>query len=617
MNTQNPKHFYQTELEFTDKKIQHLTKKLRRVSWARGISFVLGSVATYFVFSNFSTFEGVITLIVSLGILMFLVKQYLSLSKKRKYYRRIFIINQNELKALEFDFSNFADGSEFENSKHDFSFDLDIFGLNSIYQMINRASTRSGKHKVADYFGSLLKDKSKIKSIQKAVSELSNIPKWKQNFLANAMNANEEVERNNLNILKLTTHKTKHSIDIRDFKKNLITKNIFNKPIWKILLIILPLIAISTMFLVFLNVIPDSIFLIYSMIMLGVVGINMKHINSIHKKISKQSKVFKRYSVLLEGIENEDFTSPFLIELQNKLKLNNENSSTILRKFSKLLNALDNRLNFLFALLSNSLVLWDIQVVKRIETWQQKYSVRFDDWFDVIAEFEFLISLSVFNFNNPDYTFPVISDEFAFNAKDLGHPSIPHNQRVTSDFAITKDTKTFIITGANMAGKSTFLRTIGVNFILAQIGSVVCSKEMVFTPIRILTSIKITDSLTSNESYFYAELKRLKYIIEIVEANEEALIIIDEMLRGTNSDDKHKGSEGLLRKLTKRNVISFLATHDVELGKLENEFRNELRNYCFEAEIIDNELLFDYKLRKGISQNLNASFLMKKMKIIG
>lgn len=167
-----------------------------------------------------------------------------------------------------------------------------------------------------------------------------------------------------------------------------------------------------------------------------------------------------------------------------------------------------------------------------------------------------------------------------------------------------------------MAGKSTFIRTIGVNYILAQIGSVVCAKEMIFKPQNIITSIRITDNLASDQSYFYAELKRLKSIVDRLEENTDFLIIIDEMLRGTNSIDKHKGSEGIIRKLSQKNVVSFLATHDVQLGVLEDEFPEKIKNYCFEAEIINDDLIFDYKLRSGTSKNLNASYLMKKMKII-
>lgn len=613
---QNPLEFYKLQLKNTEEIIQKLRKKLILLSWARGISFLLGFGLTYFAFATFSATIGVFALVISLTLLMFFVKKYLQRHEEMKHYKRIALINENELKALDYDFSVFATGDEFVNPKHDFSFDLDLFGNNSLYQMINRSSTRFGKNKVAEYLNNLLKDKTRIENTQKAVAELCKIPEWQQVFLSNAVNASNEVEKNNFNLLRFSTKKTKHSIDVQNLKKVTGTENIFSKLIWKILLIVLPAISILLMLLAFIGIIPDSVFFVYSMIMLGVVGGKLKYLNSVHSRVSKQSKIFKRYSVMLDVIEKEVFKSQLLIDLQEKLKIEDKKASVILRDFSKLLNAFDNRLNFLFAFVANALVLYDIQVVRRIEQWQKKYSANFDDWFEVIAEFEFLISLSTFAFNNPTFTFPTVSKEFAFESKDLGHPLISHNQRVTSDFAISKKTKTFIITGANMAGKSTFLRTIGSNSILAQIGSVVCAKEMVFSPIRILTSIRITDSLSSNESYFYAELKRLKYIVELVESGEEALIIIDEMLRGTNSEDKHSGSEGLLRKLTKRNVITFLATHDVALGKLENEFVDELKNYCFEAEIKNDELFFDYKLHNGVSQNLNASFLMKKMKII-
>ncbi|MBN2893522.1 MAG: hypothetical protein JXL97_16745 [Bacteroidales bacterium] len=613
----NPEKFYLEQKNIAEKKVAELKKKITLLSWARGLSFVIGVVATYFSFANFTIAISILVLVVSFAFLIYFIKFYLKCNEELKHFKRIILINENELKALGYDFSVFHSGDEFQKAAHDFSFDLDLFGENSVYQMINRANTDFGKNKVAGYFENPLRDSNKIIEIQNAVSELNLLNKWQQTFSANAMNANEEIKKTSYNLLTFREKTENKSVDISDLKLASNIGDVFSSNFWKLILIVLPSIVILSLVLGVLGIVPDSVVLLLSIFSLMVVGSKLKYINSVHNKVSKQSKIFKRYSVLLEMIEKEDFKSELLVQLQQKLEVEQKKSSEVLREFSKLLNSLDSRLNMLFGVISNSIVLWDIQVVRRIEIWNKKYSHNFDTWFDVIAEFEFLISLSAFAYNNPEFKFPKVSNEFAFSATELGHPSIPKQQRVCSDFAISEKTKTFIVTGANMAGKSTFLRTIGVNFILAQIGSVVCANEMIFSPICILTSIRITDSLSSNESYFYAELKRLKYIVELVESGEEALVIIDEMLRGTNSDDKHSGSEGLLRKLTKRNVITFLATHDVALGKLEDEFPDEVRNYCFEAEIKDDELFFDYKLKKGVSKNLNASFLMKKMKIIG
>ncbi len=613
---QNPNTFYIEQKENAENKITELKKQLNLYAWCRGLWFVFSIFITYFTFTKSTKLTGLSVLVVVFLILVFFIKKYSKKNNILKHYQRIVKINEIELQVLDYNFDNLYSGNEFVQTNHDFSYDLDLFGESSVFQMISRANTKIGKQKVAKYLSKPLQNAQKINAIQKAVAEISGKGEWRQKFSAYAMHANEEAEKSNYNMFASSNKNKAKSTDFSKLKSLNKLKNVFGNTFWNITLIALPVAVVAVIVLAVMGIIPDSFILFISFFMLGVVGTKMKYINAVHNEVSKQAKIFARYSKLLEMIEKCDFESDLLCDMQQQLITKGKEASAILKEFAKLLNLLDGRLNILFAFLANATVLWDMQIVKRIEQWNKKYSTNFELWFDFIAEFEYLISLATFSFNNPSFVFPEISEKMAFDAKSLGHPMIPHKQRVTNDFAITDKTKTFIVTGANMAGKSTFLRTIGTNLILSQIGSVVCANQMKIKPMRILTSIRITDSLSSNESYFFAELKRLQYIVEIVEKGEEALVIIDEMLRGTNSHDKHAGSEGLLRKLTKLNVVSFLATHDVELGKLEQEFPNLLKNYCFEAEIKNDELFFDYRLRNGVSQNLNASFLMKKMKII-
>ena len=228
-----------------------------------------------------------------------------------------------------------------------------------------------------------------------------------------------------------------------------------------------------------------------------------------------------------------------------------------------------------------------------------------------------MICFGNFSYNNSNYTFPEISDaEFYLSIKEGGHPLLYKDQRINNDFSVTDLKKITIVTGANMAGKSTFLRTIGVNMVLGMTGSPVCAEKFVFSPIEIFTSVRTNDSLHKNESYFYAELMRLKKITDTLKSGKKLFIILDEMLKGTNSKDKHIGSYALIEQLIKLNASGLAATHDIQLGKLAEKYPNNISNKRFEVEIINDELVFDYKLKDGISQNLNASFLMKKYGII-
>jgi len=235
-----------------------------------------------------------------------------------------------------------------------------------------------------------------------------------------------------------------------------------------------------------------------------------------------------------------------------------------------------------------------------------------------LSEFESLLSFSVFAYNNQEsVSYPVISDnEFTFHAIELGHPLLHPSVRICNDISFSGTPSVLIITGANMAGKSTFLRTLSVNLILAMNGAPVCAKELVFTPCDIMSSIKIQDSLLNNESYFYAELLRIKDVIDHVKVNPRTLVILDEILRGTNTRDKHLGSVGLLEKLISLNSVVMIATHDLAIGELEKTYPDIVLNHCFEVELTNDQLIFDYKLKKGVSRKLNASFLMKKMGII-
>lgn len=239
-------------------------------------------------------------------------------------------------------------------------------------------------------------------------------------------------------------------------------------------------------------------------------------------------------------------------------------------------------------------------------------------WFSALSELDALISLGAFTFNNPDYIFPEItSDTFCFESEALGHPLIPREKCVKNDVKISGTPYFMIITGANMAGKSTYLRTIGVNHLLASIGAPVCAQTFRFSSGKLLTNLRTADSLVNNESYFFAELKRLKMIINRLQAQEEGLfIILDEILKGTNSEDKQKGSFALMQRFIKLGGNGIIATHDLALGTLEMEFPQAIKNYHFDADISNDALSFTYQIHKGIARNMNASFLMKKMGIV-
>jgi len=329
---------------------------------------------------------------------------------------------------------------------------------------------------------------------------------------------------------------------------------------------------------------------------------------------SKVKDTFRQYSQLLDQIETQTFTSELLKEKQLQITTKGENASTIIKTFSKTLDALDNRNNIFFIFFGNGFLLWDLMQSYKIEQWIIKYANNVEAWFKVVAFFDAYNSLANFSFNHPEFVYPkIVEKKSIINAKDLGHPLLDKDKRISSDLKINRE-QFFIVTGANMAGKSTFLRTVSLHIVMANVGLPVCAESSEYTPIKLITSMRTSDSLTDNSSYFFSELTRLKLIVDTIK-DESYFIVLDEILKGTNSTDKAIGSRKFVEKLVAGNATGIIATHDLSLCEIEQEL-DDVKNYYFDADIVNDELYFDYKFKKGICQNMNASFLLKKMEII-
>jgi DNA mismatch repair ATPase MutS len=335
-----------------------------------------------------------------------------------------------------------------------------------------------------------------------------------------------------------------------------------------------------------------------------------------YRALSKKAELVKKYSELLFLLEKEKFSSPEMTQLRSTLDGRHGLPSGSTRKLSAILNAFDARNNLIVGYLLNFFILWDFIQVRRLERWQARHRDQLPKWLDALAHADALCSLANFRFNNPDSVFPEVKEgDYLINAEDLGHPLIPSENRTNNPIILLCRRHFTIVSGANMAGKSTYLRTVGVNMVLAMAGSAVIAGKMTFAPVSLVTSIRTRDSLQKNESYFYAELKRLKVIMERLEQGERLLILLDEILKGTNSRDKQSGSFALLEKLLRFDACGLVATHDLALGELEKTYPGNISNKSFEVVIENDALVFDYKLKDGIARQMNATYLMRKMGI--
>lgn len=595
-----------------------LKQKSRFTAYWRGVIFLAGVAAAVFVF-RYGYGYTIATGIAALIPFLFFVKRSVQLRHRISFTEQMVKNNENELKALAGNFSVFEAGEPFVNYEHAYSYDLDIFGKNSLFQCLNRTSTIMGTNRLAQQLQSPERQKTSIESMQQAVAELRPETEWRQTFQATG---NLLKNRQNKAVDWFSSSKKKAN-RIPETEKEEIARWLQQEPLFlnnrflQWLRIVSPVVAVLLLLGTIAGWVPVMTFILYGLFQLGIVGFHTKKINQLHNLVNRKQPILNNYAKLLKLIEDKEFKSDYLHQWQSSLRTDERTACTNLKDLGKIINFLDNRLNLLFTVLFNGLLLWDLQFIFRLEKWQQRFKDQLLNWFDVIGKFDAVSSWANFAHNHPQFTFPEIADdEFVFDMQEGGHPLIDSDKRIDNSFSLHGTGRIAIITGANMAGKSTFLRTIGVNMLLGLCGSVVCAQKLVFSPISIFTSVRTNDSLHKNESYFFAELKRLKAIIETLENGQPQFVIIDEMLRGTNSKDKHHGSEALIKKLIRLKSNGLVATHDIALGKLQSEYPDNIKNCRFEVEIKENQLHFDYKLKEGISQNLNATFLMRQMRII-
>jgi len=576
-----------------------LKRKLFYISMIRLIIFLAGVTAAVWAFSN-SPVLGILTLFLSVTFFLLLVKYYILLSERIRYTINLITINTSELKSFNGDYSAFNGGSEWKDQDHDFSNDTDLFGEDSLFMYLNRTVTGYGREILAGWLSDPYSYRNYITLRQEAVKELSAKIGWRQEFMAHGLGKPLEKE------------------DVESLKEWLEEKEKFLSTfLMKLIVLISPALTIVILILSSLKLVSLSLFGLFFLLNLALVGVYLKKSNHLHSMVSGKYLFLSSFEKLIASFGKEKFRSQILTEASGKLFSGDKSAAIEIRKLKQILQAYDSRLNMLVGIILNGLVLWDFQCILRLESWKLETADLLPLWLKTIGEIDCLISLSNHAYNNPAYVFPEMAGgEPVIEAVNLGHPLIDEKSRVCNDFSIGHKGLICIITGANMAGKSTYLRTIAVNMILGMAGTTVCAGKYRFTPCVLFTSMRTTDSLSNKESYFYAELKRLKILKERLESGVELFFILDEILKGTNSTDKSTGSKLFLGKLAAGNGTGLIATHDISLGDMEQELPGKIFNKCFEVEIDGENILFDYKLRDGITKHMNAGILMKQMGII-
>lgn len=594
----NPENHYTERLSLTEGQLQQVKKQIFRISMLRLALFIAGIAGLYFFFNQTTLL--IICICLTFLPLFILVKIHNRFFIRKEWLETQARIIQGELQALSGDYSSFEDGKEYVNPEHPYSFDLDIFGRRSLFQSINRTCTFFGKNRLAKWLQNHLHEKTSIEKRQEMVREISEHTLFREQFrVAGLVHHGQSSDGEKIQAWSQSPAQYLHAGWVKAF--------IWGVPVINSLLLITSLAGWTSFSWLGLSF---GIFLVLSF---GII----KRATYIQETYGKQLKSLNGYARLIALAKAENWKSAGMQELMERFNLNGQSPIQALQQLSKELDRLDLRNNqFLYVLLEGS-IFFQLQEIVRIERWKVRYGQHISEWLETVGELDALCSLGTFAYNHPQYTYPELTEKpFCFLATQMGHPLMPASQCVKNDATIPSRPFFLIITGANMAGKSTYLRTIGVNYLLACIGAPVCCERLKLYPNQLITSLRTSDSLSDNESYFFAELKRLKRIIDLLNQGQQLFIILDEILKGTNSMDKQKGSFDLIRQFMQLKANGIIATHDLLLGSLIKQFPEEIRNYCFEADIKENELTFSYKLREGVAQNMNACFLMKKMGII-
>ena len=598
----NHKHFpeaiYTTQIEQLNQQLTLLKKRRSSIAWARLVLVLLLITSAVYLYP-ISFALAFIVLLVLLAVFIRLIILAVNNKTAIDNCNRLVEINKQELEIAAGHYTHLPSGAVMAPAIHDYANDLDIFGRASLFQYMNRTTSEPAQDKLVSW---LLypSDADAIHNRQACVKELAGYYTWRQQLQAHGMAT--VIQRDTEKKLAAWTAEENHFI---------------TKSYWQVLRFALPAIILTALFLYLNDTISSPVLSAIILVFFFLSGWVTKKITPVYNQLNKIIGEVNALYNSIECIEQQPFQSAMLKKNQEVFITGNSKASAEVSALKLILDRLDFRLNPMVFIPVNILFFWDLQQIIALENWKEKNKTYITHWIAAMAEIEALSSIGNLYFNHPAWTLPILdtSAHGTFQSAQLGHPLIPGNKMVYNNFSTEGTAKVALITGSNMAGKSTFLRSVGVNIVLAMMGAPVCAEQMKLSPMRVISSMRVADNLEESTSTFYAELKKLKSIIECVNENEKVFVLLDEILRGTNSLDRHTGSKALVKQLIKKNAVAMLATHDVELAQLEKEYPANIHNYHFDAQIANEELYFDYKLKEGICKSINASILMRKIGI--
>ncbi len=572
--------------------------RYHQLAFWRLIWFV-GSMAGVWLFIRLDQqLAAAVVLLMGVGGFLVLLKKHQAVRHQRDRTHYLAHINQDEITRLKRQYLRPETGDQFASPTHAYTGDLDVFGKHSLFRLLNRTHTHEGQHRLATWLLAPA-DPDAIRLRQRAVAELTPQLDWRQEFEALAY-LEETISRSPNTLTQWATNETvslPSYLNVIRFLFSAVTLGLFVA--W--LLGYVPGVAV--------------------IIALAVHGFVLSRTAAQAKEVSDQtheiSVALRAFQGLFRQAERLPGEAVRWRAIQQALTAHSRPVSEAIGRLAQLTEGLNYRRNPYFYLLVGVATLWDVQYLFRLERWKKQHGANIDRWFEALGELETLNSLAGFAYAHPTYATPDITDEqLTLDVTAAAHPLLPADRSVANSLTMSGSGQTVLITGSNMSGKSTFLRTVGANVVLALAGAVVSAERFRCSPVQVFTSMRTQDSLEESTSSFYAELKRLQTLIGLSkQANTTpVLYFLDEILKGTNSADRHRGAEALIRQLHRTLASGFVSTHDLELGQL-NDASDFVRNFHFQSDLNNGELVFDYALRDGICESFNASQLMQAIGI--
>ncbi len=583
---------YQNKKEKVLAKLTAIKKQIEMFVLLRPLVF-LGAVGFSLAYSfgtaNIGYLIGIGVLVI---IFIWMVSKHKRIKAQANYWESLVRINENAMRRLEGKWVEFPNtGERFVDPEHRYSADLNIFGQASLFQYVNSTTSLVGEARLAQMLiapASL----TEIEQRQQALQELSPRLDWRQHFQATGMldNSNKTGD-----LEKLLTWAEEELSYINRHTS---------------LLLLMPLFTLLLAALGYFNIIPPYIWAFTLALQIVIVALTGKTAQHTFVKTGNTVHELRRYAALLACIEPESFTAPLLNSLRKKLTRGGADPSQQIKQLFTIVERSDMRYSSLHPLINIGL-LWDLQTLIKLQKWRSTSGRSLRTWVEVIAEFEALSSLAGLVHDHPGWAMPEISvDPPALKAVALGHPLLKDEIRVCNDVELPAPGTVLLITGSNMSGKSTLLRTVGINLVLACAGAPVCAERFKCSLMDVYSSIHINDNLEKNISNFYAELLRIKLLVEAARTGKPMLFLIDEIFKGTNSKDRILGAQAVIKSLHELGAVGLVSTHDLELSRLEKDI-SLIKNYHFTDRISGNEITFDYRLKTGVSKSTNALALMK------